>query len=285
MTDHHRPPSDQQPPASPPPASPPPAAAPVGESRREAPGGAQGADPADAARSTDSDGPAAGASGPTGAPEEGFSLVRAFGGVGGMVDAGLPGLAFVAAYAASGSNLRLALIIALSLGLVVAVVRLVRRDPLQNVVGGFVGVAIAAVIANATGKAEDFYLPGLFINAGYALAYLIANLCRWPLIGVLVGLASGWGMSWRQDPVLLRAFVRAGWLWVGFFALKLAVQLPLYLAGEVVALGIARVVMGWPLWLLLIWLTYLVVKGSVPRQHWAQVKQAAEKLAQSRGGS
>jgi hypothetical protein len=214
-----------------------------------------------------------------------FSLLRAFGGWGGLLDAGLPGLAFVIAYTAFDHNLRLSLVVALALGVVFAVVRAVRRDPLQNVVGGFVGVAIAAIIANATGKAEDFYLPGLFINGGYAIAYLVANLLRWPLIGVLVGMASGWGTAWRQDPILLRAFCRAGWIWVGFFLVKLAVQLPLYLAGQVVALGIARVAMGWPLWLLVLWLTYIVVKGSVPADRWSQVKRAAEQMAQARGRS
>jgi len=217
--------------------------------------------------------------------EEGFSLIRAFGGWGGLLDAGLPGLAFVVTYTAFGHNLRLSLVVALTLGGLIAVIRLVRRDPLQNVVGGFVGVAIAALLSNATGKAEDFYLPGLFINAAYGMAYLVANLLRWPLIGVLVGLAAGWGMLWRRDPVLLRAFQRAGWLWVGFFAAKLVVQLPLYLAGEVVALGVARVAMGWPLWLLVMGLTYVVVKGSVPPERWGELRAAVEQVARARGPS
>lgn len=211
--------------------------------------------------------------------EDAFSLLRVFGGWGGLLDAGLPGLAFVAAFTLSGQQLRPALMVAIGVGVVFAVVRLVRRDPLQNVIGGFFGVAIAALIANATGKAADFYLPGLFINAAYAVGYLVANLARWPLIGVVVGLAAGWGTAWRDDPVLLRAFTRAGWLWAGFFLLKLAVQLPLYLADQVVALGVARVVMGWPLWLVLLWLTYVVVKGSVPPEHFRAVKQAAERIA------
>ncbi len=248
-------------------------------SERPDPGGVGGAGGSDGTQGLDGTETVDGA----GQDEEGFSLIKAFGGWGGMLDASLPGLAFVLVYTAFDRNLRLALIVALVLGGVFAVIRLVRRDPLQNVIGGFVGVAIAAVIANATGRAEDFYLPGLFINAGYAVAYLVANLVRWPLIGVIVGLAAGWGTTWRQDPILLRAFTRAGWVWVGFFALKLAVQLPLYLAGNVVALGIARVAMSWPLWLLVLWLTYVIVKGSVPRSHWAKVKQAADKLAQSRG--
>ncbi|NYH90674.1 DUF3159 domain-containing protein [Actinopolymorpha rutila] len=211
--------------------------------------------------------------------EDAFSLLRVFGGWGGLLDAGLPGLAFVATFTLSGQQLRPALMVAIGVGVVFAVVRLVRHDPLQNVIGGFFGVAIAALIANATGKAADFYLPGLFINAAYAVGYLVANLARWPLIGVVVGLAAGWGTAWRDDPVLVRAFTRVGWLWAGFFLLKLAVQLPLYLADQVVALGVARVVMGWPLWLVLLWLTYVVVKGSVPQEHFRAVKQAAERIA------
>ncbi|MFD2081134.1 Protein of unknown function [Actinopolymorpha cephalotaxi] len=216
---------------------------------------------------------------PAGEDEDAFSLLRVFGGWNGLLDAGLPGLAFVATFTITGQQLRPALMVAIGVGVVFAAVRLVRRDPLQNVVGGFFGVAIAALIANATGKAADFYLPGLFINAAYAIGYLVANLVRWPLIGVVVGLAAGWGTAWRDDPVLLRAFTRAGWLWSGFFLLKLAVQLPLYLADQVVALGVARVVMGWPLWLVLLWLTYVVVKGSVPQEHFRAVKQAAERIA------
>jgi hypothetical protein len=217
--------------------------------------------------------------------EEGFSLIRAFGGWGGLLDAGLPGLAFVLTYTAFDHDLRLSLIVALALGGLIAVIRLVRRDPLQNVVGGFVAVAIAALLSNATGKAEDFYLPGLLINAVYGAAYLVANLLRWPLIGVLVGLAAGWGTLWRRDPVLLRAFQRAGWLWVGFFAAKLVVQVPLYLTGQVVPLGVARVAMGWPLWLLVMGLTYLVVKGSVPPGRWGELKTAVEQVAKTRGPS
>ena len=57
-----------------------------------------------------------------------------------------------------------------------------------------------------------------------------------------------------------RAFERATWLWAGLFAVRLAVQLPLYLAGAVVALGVARTAMGLPLFALGLWLTWLMVR-------------------------
>jgi hypothetical protein len=67
---------------------------------------------------------------------------------------------------------------------------------------------------------------------------------RWPLLGVVIAIASNRGMQWRQDPTRVRAYSRASWVWVGLFSLRLAVQLPLYLTGALVALGVTRVAMG-----------------------------------------
>jgi len=49
------------------------------------------------------------------------------------------------------------------------------------------------------------------------------------------------------------------------FAARLAVQLPAYLAQDVAWLGTARLAMGVPLWALTLWLTWLLVHGSVRR--------------------
>lgn len=215
--------------------------------------------------------------------EEQFSLGRVFGGWNGALDAGLPSIAFLVTYTVSGRNLQLALIMAVALGAAVALVRIVTKKPLQNVLAGFLAVAVAAFIAHRTGRAEDYYLPGLLINAGYCAAYVIANVVRYPIIGLVVGLAAGWGLSWRKDPVLLRAFTRAGWLWAAGFALRLVVQGPLYLAGEVVALGIARLVMGWPMFGVIIALTYIVIKGSVPPERWRTLRMSVNTLADRRG--
>ena len=53
---------------------------------------------------------------------------------------------------------------------------------------------------------------------------------------------------------------RASWIWVALFALRLAVQLPLYFADELVALGVAKTAMGFPVFALAAWLSYLVLR-------------------------
>jgi hypothetical protein len=187
-------------------------------------------------------------------------LLEALGGPQGIADSSLPALAFVLVYTFNGNELSSAAWVAVGIGALITVVRLVRRESLQFALAGFAGVALAAFIASKTGKAEDFFLPGLLLNAAYALAYLISIAVRWPLIGVILGPIGGEGMAWRKDPEMVRLYSRASWIWVGVFSLRLAVQLPLYFAGALLALGIAKTAMGLPIFLLAIWLTFLVLK-------------------------
>jgi hypothetical protein len=181
---------------------------------------------------------------------------------GAFLDAGIPLALFTVVYAAAGRDLALSLWIAVGSGVALAAIRLLRREPLQNVVAGLVGLGLAAFLAARTGRAEDVFLPGLVINVGYGLAYLVSIIVRWPLLGVFVGLVTGQGMSWRDDPALLRAYTKASGLWVVMFALRLAVQVPLYLAGDdrLGWLAGARLVMSWPLFLLVAYLSWVIIR-------------------------
>jgi hypothetical protein len=66
--------------------------------------------------------------------------------------------------------------------------------------------------------------------------------------------------AWRTDPAMLAAYCRASWIWVGSFVVRVAVMTPLWLAGMTVALGLAKVALGWPMVLVVIWLSWLVVE-------------------------
>ena len=166
------------------------------------------------------------------------TLAEAVGGPLGLVETSLPAVAFVSAYAISGSDTNTAAAVAVGLALVLSVARLVRRESPRHALSGLIGVAFAAFIATRSGRAEDFFLPGLLANALYASAFVISIFVRRPLVGLIVSQLDGEGDGWRADPARVRAFTRATWLWATLFALRLDVQLPLYLAGAVVALGV-----------------------------------------------
>lgn len=193
-------------------------------------------------------------------PSRELDLLEQIGGPQGIADSSIPAIVFVAVYTLAGSRIALAGICALAVGVMIAVLRLLKGEALRFAVTGVIGVAVAAFIASRTGRAEDFFLPGLLLNLLYAAVYLVSILIRWPLLGAILGPALGEGTAWRRDPHQLRVYSRASWVWVGVFASRLAVQLPFYLTGSLVALGIAKTAMGLPVFALGVWLSYLILK-------------------------
>ena len=188
------------------------------------------------------------------------SIADAVGGPLGVAESVVPAAAYVLTYTVSGQDTTISLIVAVGLGVLFGVARLIRRQTVQFALAGIAGLALSAYVVSRTGRAADFFLPGLLANAGYALAYLISIIVRWPLLGVILATLRGGDMSWRKDPRQVRDFSRASWVWVVLFSLRLAVQLPLYLADAVTALGVARIAMGIPLFAVGIWLSWLILR-------------------------
>ena len=209
---------------------------------------------------TPAEGPAA-ARGLRAAIGDDFSFVDAIGGVRGLVESTAPGLVFVVVYVATRA-LTASLIASLAVAVVAVVVRLVQRTPVTQALSGVLGVGIGVVWALWTGRAQDYFAGGLLANAGYLLAMLVSLAVRWPAVGVVVALLRGESMAWRTDPDKTherRRFVWATWVMAAVFALRLAVQLPLYWGAEVAALGAAKLAMGVPLFAVALWITWLLV--------------------------
>lgn len=222
---------------------------------------------------------------------EEFSFSDAVGGVRGLVETAAPGIVFVTMWVAT-SHLGWSLGAACATALVAVVLRLVQRTPLTQALGGLLGIALGVVLAWRSGDAGDFFVPGLWLNAAYLAGVLISILVRWPAVGlVLEAIRTGFtaekaretgtedanplaGLSaWRSDPELLQRYTVATWLWVGMFALRLGVQLPLWYFEQVGWLGTARLVLGTPLWGLVLWLTWTVVRGAHEKDKQAAAAQ------------
>lgn len=205
-------------------------------------------------------GPAGTAESPT---DSALSLIAAFGGVRGMIDMTVPGLVFVIVFTISRETTTSSYA-AVAVAAVLAAVRLIRRETLMHALGGFLGVAIAAFVAVKSGRAENFYLLGVLLSGGYALAYIVSILVRWPLIGVVLGPILGENFTWRQNPARAAAYTKATWVWVALFVLRIVVQVPLYLADKVTWLGAAKVALGVPPWLVAIYLTWVIMSKAPP---------------------
>ncbi|GAA1856749.1 hypothetical protein GCM10009836_41270 [Pseudonocardia ailaonensis] len=222
--------------------------------------GAPGHEPAETAE-TERIAPVEGAAGTEGAkPAERSmpTLMEQMGGVPGIISSTVPIAVFVVANILF--DLRPALIAAIAAGVLVAIWRIARKQPLQPAISGLVGVGVCAFIAYRTGEARGFYLPGLLYSAGLALAFLVSIIVRWPLAGVIWNGINGHGQGWRKDRRMLRAYTWASAVWTLVFAARLVVQGLLYNADEDTWLGIARLVMGYPLFAVAIVVTIVAVR-------------------------
>ncbi len=200
---------------------------------------------------------------------EDFSFAAAVGGTRGLVESTAPGLVFVVVYVAT-SALVPSLVASIVVAVGAVVVRLVQRTPVTQALSGVVGVAVGVAWALWTGRAQDYFAGGLLANAGYLVATVVSVAVHWPVVGIVVALARGEDMAWRTAPERAherRRFVWATWVMAAVFALRLAVQVPLYLAGDdaVGALGTAKLAMGVPLFALALWVTWLLVGSRAAR--------------------
>lgn len=172
-------------------------------------------------------------------------VAETLGGPRGSLEAALPFVIFTVVYVVT-DEVRPAVVLAVASALGALVVRLAQRSPTRFVVNGLVAIAIAAVIATSTGRAETAFLPGIVQNAAWAIGMGVSVLVRWPVAGFLIGSVIGVPREWRNDPAIVRLSTRLTLVLMVPMILRVAVQLPLYLAGEVGWLGVTRVLLGWP---------------------------------------
>ncbi|WP_159609428.1 DUF3159 domain-containing protein [Glutamicibacter sp. JC586] len=189
----------------------------------------------------------------------GIDLLSTVGGVRGILETVVPGFLFIMVFALT-SNLGWALITSISLGVLFMVVRLARRSSLIQSASGLIGILICAFAARHSGNAKDYYIPGFYTSGAYLLGLIISVVIRWPLIGLLFGFIRNEGVEWRKKADRLRRYQIATWVVIGVFAARLAVQLPMYYTDHVVALGLARALMGVPLYAAGLWFAWLLSK-------------------------
>ena len=205
-------------------------------------------------------------------------VLEQLGGWRGMLDATLPTVAFIVTNSLAG--LRPGIYAALVAAVLVFLLRLVRRESIQQAVSGLVGVGIAVAIAAYSGQARDFFVLGIVRNTAIAAVLAGSIAFRRPLVGYVAEFLSPSHLGamaahnlpglrrrpdrlprpqptrgaadpeperhWREDPVALRAYAWLTALWAGTFALRVVTQTPLYLRNEVELLGTVSLVLGLP---------------------------------------
>jgi hypothetical protein len=190
-------------------------------------------------------------------------LGQALGGRRGVVEAAVPTLTFTLVWLV-GRHLELALGASVAIAVVELVARVVQRQTVKFCVNALVGIGLGwffvHLAASRGGSADDqalaYFVPGLLYNTGYAVVIALTCISGWPLVGFMIGSVTGDPTAWHADRQVVRLCSRLTWLLVLPCAVRAVVQGPIWLAGHsgnmsagtaVAALGVLKVVMGWPL--------------------------------------
>lgn len=191
-------------------------------------------------------------------------LVETVGGLRGSLEAALPTVAFVLAWGLT-QEVRTSLVAAAAVVAVALAVRLVQRQSARYVLSSLVALAIAAFFALRSGRAEDVFLPGILYSCALLALTMLSVVTRWPLVGFMVGATSEDPVAWRAHHGVVRLCQRLTLVLAGLYAVRVVIMLPLYLAGQVGWLGVCKVVLGWPLYLVaLAAMGALLLKGRTP---------------------
>jgi len=191
------------------------------------------------------------------------SLLQGMGGWLGVVETILPSVLFGTSFAITGEAI-VSVSLAGGTSALFILYRLITRKSASSAIIGALAVGFAAWLAlRDGGQAVDYFIPGFITNAVYGSVLLLSILVRWPIIGVLVELLRGHDFSWRKNRKLVTIYSLITAFWVGFFSLRLAIQLPLYFANNTELLATARVIMGPPLYALVILSTWLMLRATV----------------------
>ena len=141
------------------------------------------------------------------------------GGIRGLVESILPGLAFLVIFTIT-QQLVASVVAPVVVALAFVVVRLVSRTPVSSALVGVLGVGLSAGLALFTGRAEDNFLLGFVINGLFLIAIVVSVIARRPLVGLIATLLVPTAADWRDDRAKFRVALIATVLWAGLFALR-----------------------------------------------------------------
>jgi hypothetical protein len=193
-------------------------------------------------------------------------LLEQVGGPRGSLEATAPTVVFVIAWTVH-HDFRTAVLVTAAVVAVLLVLRIAQRQSPRFVLSSIFAAAIAAYFVHRSGRAQDAFLPGILYSGGFGILTLISIATRWPLIGFVVGAAEDPEdpLAWHRDRGIVRLCQRLTLVLLGLYVVRVAVMLPLYWADQVAALGVAKIALGWPLYLAAIGVMGLIlVRGRTP---------------------
>ena len=128
---------------------------------------------------------------------------------------------------------------------------------------GLLAVVVASLIAARTGQAKGYFLIGIWSSFGYAAVFIASLVARRPVVGLawefLDPTPAAAARAWYRIRPLLHAYDLATLLASLIFLSRGVVQLALFQQNRTGWLAVARIAMGYPLYLVALGFGFWIV--------------------------
>jgi hypothetical protein len=171
------------------------------------------------------------------------------------LDAVLPPICFIVINQLTTLNRAIVLSLAVALGL--AGLRVMKKQAWQYAALGLAGVLFASGLSYLTQNATSYFLGSLISSAGLLLLTIISLLVGKPLAAWMSHLSRGWPLLWYWRKDVKPAYREVTILWLLMMSVRLVIQMGLYQQGNVARLGWTNTLLGWPVTLVVLILSYV----------------------------
>jgi len=173
----------------------------------------------------------------------------------GLMDTILPPILFLLLNGLAG--FQAAMYGAIAIALLIAILRLRRKQSLMYAIAGMGSVALAIALALLLGRSEGYFLPGI-VNGGITIALaLVSLLIRKPMVAWTSYLARRWPLEWYWHTQVRPAYTEVTLIWTLFFVLRLWWQVALFQGQNTSQLALVNALTGWPATVVLLIISYL----------------------------
>jgi len=170
-------------------------------------------------------------------------------------DALLPPLIYAAANNIFGLNI--AVFTAAAAAVMLWILRVKKKQNWKYSAGGLAIVISASALAYLTENASNYFIPAIVSSSFLLLSALISILISKPLAAWASHLSRGWPLEWFWRDDIKPAYREVTWFWAAFFLMRLSAQIVLYRSADPLVLAWANTLLGWPLTILILVMSYV----------------------------
>ncbi|MDY0235464.1 MAG: DUF3159 domain-containing protein [Gudongella sp.] len=154
-------------------------------------------------------------------------------------------------------GLKIGIILALSFALILAILRLINKQSFIYALGGMAGVLIASGFAYLAGNAANYFLPRVITSGFFFLLSIVSLIIGRPIAALASHLTRGWAFDWFLRKDIKPAYTEVTIVWAILFLARMLLQIMLLRRANIVDVGLANILLGFPATFTVLILTYL----------------------------